>query len=103
VELMTDEFTVEVDRPRRLLRVSGEIDIESADAFAAAVEDALSADGDAPLTVEMADVTFMDSSGLSVLVGASRAGVTVVLRSPSLAVRRLVEVSGLNDVLRLDP
>ncbi len=49
--------------------------------------------------IDLAAVTFIDSSGLRVLVQAhqerAEAGATLTLRSPSAAVQRLLEISGL--------
>jgi anti-sigma B factor antagonist len=49
--------------------------------------------------VDVAGVTFIDSSGLRVLVEAHQsraaAGSRLVLRAPSSAVQRLLEISGL--------
>ena len=49
--------------------------------------------------VDLAAVTFIDSSGLRALVQAhqarTEAGSTLQLRSPSAAVQRLLEISGL--------
>lgn len=56
--------------------------------------------GDPPVEVlDLAGVTFIDSSGLRVIVEAHQsrlaAGARLVLRSPSAAVQRLLEISGL--------
>ena len=55
------------------------------------------------VVIDLAAVTFMDSSGLRILVDlngrAAEAGVTMVLRSPSRAVARVIEISGLGTVL----
>ncbi len=49
--------------------------------------------------VDVAGVTFIDSSGLRAIVEAHRAraevGSRLVLRAPSAAVQRLLEISGL--------
>src|SRR4051812_19022257 len=49
--------------------------------------------------VDVAGVTFIDSSGLRVLVEAHQTraarGSRLVLRAPSVAVQRLLEISGL--------
>jgi anti-sigma B factor antagonist len=59
------------------------------------------------LVVDMAAVTFMDSSGLRILVDlngrAAEAGVGMTLRSPSRAVTRVIEISGLDSVLSVEP
>jgi anti-sigma B factor antagonist len=56
--------------------------------------------GDPPIEVlDLAGVTFIDSSGLRVLVEVHQqrvaAGSRLQLRSPSAAVQRLLEISGL--------
>jgi len=51
------------------------------------------------LVVDLAGVSFIDSSGLRILVEAhqlrSGADASLTLRSPSAAVQRLLEISGL--------
>jgi anti-sigma B factor antagonist len=57
------------------------------------------------LVVDMADVAFIDSSGLSVLVDAFQrgqaAGTQVLLRAPGRSVSLLLGISGLDKVLRI--
>ena len=81
--------------------LSGEIDAASASDLAAAIS---------PLapgrtTLDIDEVSFMDSSGLRVLVEASlRArndGGSLVLLNPQQAIRRLVALSGLAGHLEL--
>jgi anti-sigma B factor antagonist len=87
------------DRP--VLRVEGEIDLATAAQFAAALDQALAA---APrLLVDMAGVTFIDVSGLRVLVQAAeslngRSPLTVV-NAPRVA--WLFKVIGLSDIRSL--
>ena len=60
-------------------------------------------------TVRVLDVravTFIDSSGLSVLLRAHRdrpGSEPLILRSPTSAVCRVLEITGLIDVFRVDP
>jgi len=85
--------------------ISGEIDLTSAprldDEVTGLIEDAVMT-----LTIELAGVSFMDSTGLRVLLKASKlldtAGGSLVLRGPSDPVRRLLEVSGLDSHFRID-
>jgi anti-anti-sigma factor len=53
------------------------------------------------IVIDMAEVSFMDSSGLRVLLDlhqrAGEAGRRLVLRTPSQSVTKLLEVSGLSD------
>jgi anti-anti-sigma factor len=78
--------------------VQGEIDAHTASEFAESLT-AASADG-GDVTVDLAGVPFMDSSGLRVLIEAHQriagAGRRLVLAAPSDAVIRLLDVAGLN-------
>jgi anti-sigma B factor antagonist len=74
--------------------LSGEIDSYTAPELAERLA------GDPPVEVlDLAGVSFIDSSGLRVIVEAHQsrlaAGSRLVLRSPSAAVQRLLEISGL--------
>ena len=80
--------------------ISGEIDI----ATSPAMGDALAAGrGPAHLEVDMSAVTFMDASGIGVLLAARQQAVdgggSLTLRAPSGAVRRLTGVLGLDELL----
>jgi anti-anti-sigma factor len=76
----------------------GEIDSYTAPALAERL-----ADESKVLVVDLAGVTFIDSSGLRILVEAHRARIdsdgSLTLRSPSAAVQRLLEISGLSSHL----
>lgn len=80
--------------------VVGEIDAYSAPALASAIADLPNVPR---IVVDFTDVTFMDSSGLRVLVdavtAATGAGKTLVIAHPQSAIRRVVEISGLSDHL----
>ena len=80
------------------LAVSGEIDAHSAPVLAEHLEGCLAAESD--VVVDLAAVTFIDSSGLRVLIDAKQrcdaASNDLVLRSPSHSVVRLLEVAGLD-------
>jgi anti-anti-sigma factor len=80
--------------------ISGEIDI----ATSRAMGDALAADpGPAHLEVDMSAVTFMDASGIGVLLAARQRAVdgggSLTLRAPSWAVRRVTGILGLDELL----
>jgi anti-sigma B factor antagonist len=81
--------------------LAGEIDAHTAPALSGAMVKM----PEGEITIDVAGVTFMDSSGLRVLVEASSraraAGGTLVLERPTTAIRRLVEISGLEQHLTL--
>lgn len=78
---------------------SGEVDLDTVREFQAAVDSALE-QAPAELVFDLGGTTFMDSSGLAVLVAASNRA-KVSIRNPSTMVRRVVEISGLAETLGL--
>ena len=75
------------------LRVEGEIDLASADQLAEALRTAIASE---VRSVDVSGVTFLDSTGLEVLLSAGHAmngdGPLVLLR-PSYPVRRLLDIA----------
>lgn len=92
------------NRTRRAVVVplTGEIDMDTAPAIADHLHAALDA-GARDLTVDMADVTFMDSQGLYALLDAQAAttarGGRFALRSPTRPVRLVIELGDLGSRL----
>lgn len=82
-----------------IVRVTGELDLASAEAARAVLDGSLGSDVQR-VGLDLADLEFLDSSGLAVLLElAARVPVTIDAASPS--VRRIIEVTGLDDVLGL--
>lgn len=83
--------------------VSGEIDAHTAPTLAAAMSELPSG---VVTTIDVAGVSFMDSSGLRVLIeAATRArdgGGDLVISNPTPGIARLIEISGLAGQLRID-
>lgn len=84
--------------------VSGEIDAHSAPTLAEHLNDCACADTD--IVIDMSGVTFMDSSGLRVLIDLHQrvesAPHGLVLHAPSDSVLRLLEIAGLDDHFTLE-
>jgi stage II sporulation protein AA (anti-sigma F factor antagonist) len=100
-------MTVDVQRPQSGLAVvsaSGEIDLSTVPALETALLEAQSA-ALATLIVDLDRVTFLDSSGISALVAAHKranaAGTGLRIISSARAVRRPLELVGLDAVLKL--
>jgi len=85
-----------------IVAVSGELDISNAATLEATVA-ALAAERPERLSFDLSGLSYMDSAGVAVLLGAVSKFKAVQLRDPSPAVRRVVEITGLTDVLSLDP
>jgi anti-sigma B factor antagonist len=84
------------------IMVSGEIDAHTAPQLAEHF--AMLPDGD-DIDLDMAGVDFMDSSGLRVLIEvhqrAEAVGRRLVVCRPSTSVARLIEISGLSNLLHV--
>jgi anti-sigma B factor antagonist len=90
---------------RTVVELRGELDMATAPALAERLQQ-LTDGGAGPVTLDVSGLEFCDSSGLAVLVESHRRGrargVTVALRSPSRALRRLLSVTHLEDLLEPD-
>lgn len=97
--------TVERAEHRAVVVVAGEIEYGTAHSLRNALAD-VARDRAAELVVDLADVTFMDSTGLSLLLQVQARcendGSRLVLRRPSARVLRLLGVSGLTDLFEID-
>jgi anti-sigma B factor antagonist len=98
------EVSVESLEGRRVIRARGEVDLSSVDALRGALVAAR--DERVATLVDLAEVGFMDSTGLHLLLDAAldaqTDGWSLSFR-PSRQVLRLLDVTGTADVLRLVP
>ena len=85
-----------------VIEVSGDLDISSVERLRSAVADAAAAHPE-EITFEMGGLRFMDSAGIAVLLGAAGKVPSVRLRNPTTAVRRVIELTGLTGVLKVEP
>jgi len=96
-------ITVEAVEEARLVRVAGELDASTAEDLRAHVGAAR--DERTTLLLDLADVKFIDSSGLRVLLDASRAaantGWSFFIVRPSSMVQRLITLTGSASELAL--
>jgi anti-sigma B factor antagonist len=81
--------------------VRGEIDLATAEEFRRALHEAIHVCG--RLEIDLADTTFMDSTGLAVLVGAHQqlgpSHAAIVLRDPRPLIRKALEISGVSELV----
>jgi anti-sigma B factor antagonist len=87
-----------------VIRTGGEIDAATADTLATAVSGALG-DGYQKVLVDFTQVTFIDSTGLGVLVkshrSAAAAGAVFAVVHPTAQTRKLIRVLGLDQLLNI--
>ncbi len=90
-----------------VIALHGEIDLSTSPLLRATLVSLVDA-GAQDLTVDMTDVTFVDSTGLGVLVGAlqllqARGGEGLTVRGVGPVVRRVFELTGLDAVFSVEP
>jgi anti-sigma B factor antagonist len=85
-----------------LVAISGELDLSTTEQVRSAVEAALDG-GQHRVVFDLSELTFMDSSGIALLVRVAQRVGEVELRNPTPIVRRLIELTGLAQTLRLVP
>ena len=89
-----------------LISVSGELDLYTAQRLQARIDEAGAVGADT-VVVDLSEVSFIDSTALAVLVQETRRlegrGRSLVLVTNDPRTKRVVEVTGLNRVLRTYP
>jgi anti-sigma B factor antagonist len=76
------------------VRLHGELDVATAPSINEAIELAR-VDGPSSLVIDLKDLSFMDSSGIALLVQLANRAESVQVRNPSPNVRRVFELTGL--------
>ncbi|MBO2465148.1 STAS domain-containing protein [Actinomadura violacea] len=93
------EVTARSHAGRAVVRLRGELDIAGSDELRRHLEAARREHGD-HVILDLAELEFMDSQGLSVIVGcykaATAAGGSLTLAGPRPVVRRTLEITGLH-------
>ena len=84
-----------------VVRISGELDLSNVDEMRRVV-DPIVAESPARLVFELSDLQFMDSSAITVFLQAAARVGRVELRNAGATVRRIVEATGLTDILHVD-
>jgi anti-sigma B factor antagonist len=102
--ITSQPFAVEVTSGASglVVRPAGELDIASVPRLTACLLGL-----DANVVIDMAAVTFIDSTGLSELVGAfwdaAEHGRSFVLRSPTALIAKVMQMTGADQVLAVEP
>lgn len=88
-----------------VIALAGELDLaETARVELALAELPVPADGaPADVVVDMTDLTFMDSAGLTFLLLTVKRGHAVRLRRPTGIIRQLITATGLSETFPIEP
>ncbi len=97
------EVIVEDEGTTRTITPAGEIDLASCDLLQRALDEALGQDRHETVVLDLGDVTFIDSTGITTLVTAharaKRDGRQLVLRPGPPQVQRTLEICGVHATL----
>lgn len=101
---MSDEAAIlQIERRPNGLRLVGDIDAAGVDVLVSHLDPL--PDTESHIIIDLADVTFIDSSGFRTLIEAHQraelVGRRVVMADPSPAVKRLFDISGLVPYLHI--
>jgi anti-sigma B factor antagonist len=95
---------VRTEESELLIDLAGELDLSTAPQLWAAIDEAIAAGHDR-LVLDLAELTFVDSTGLGVFVRAAKelraVGGEVSLRSPGERVTKLLQITKLEDVFEI--
>jgi anti-sigma B factor antagonist len=83
-----------------VVSLAGELDSSNVDTVSERLATVV-ADRPERVIFDLAGLRFMDSAGIAVLIRTAADVDTVQIRDPSPIVKRVIEVTGLSDVLRI--
>jgi anti-anti-sigma factor len=97
---------VERNGDTAIVRIDGEIEFATAPRLRTIILE-LAHDGARPVILDLEHVTFLDSAGISLLIQAKKrlaaSGSDLVLQAPLPNVRRVLEISGVIELFRVEP
>jgi anti-sigma B factor antagonist len=82
-----------------IISLVGELDISNVAAIEAQVDSIVSSDQN--VSFDLSALTFMDSSGIAMLLRVAERAGSVALWRPSATVKRIIRVTGLTDVFEI--
>lgn len=91
-----------LDQGAVVVRIIGEIDISNVD-DARELVDPVTDLGAEQVVFDLSDLSFIDSSGLALLLSVADKVPSVLLKGPSRSVTRIIEVTGLQQRLPIEP
>jgi anti-sigma B factor antagonist len=83
-----------------VIAIRGEVDLSNAASVQSEIDEILGGDVDR-VVLDLDALTFIDSSGIAVLVRLHNRVGSVQVRNPTAVVRRIIKVTGLDEVLGL--
>lgn len=84
------------------IRLSGEIDMSNVETLRRTIEPVVARASD-KVIFDLGELSFMDSSGIALLLQVSAKSRTVRVLRPSPLVKRMIDATGLTDILKVEP
>lgn len=88
-----------------VVKINGELDHHAADVIREATDRELGRTGALNVAFDFTDVTFMDSSGIGVIMGRYKVtkalGGKVIIYGASDAVKRIITMSGIDGIVKI--
>ena len=101
---MALEISSEITDEKAIIRIEGEVDVSNASELRDALDTAL-ADGSKEVEADFAEVAYIDSTGIGVLVGAAHraqeSGSVLVVANPQKNVERVFTLLGVDKDLNV--
>jgi anti-anti-sigma factor len=95
------DITIDREMGGAVVHLTGELDMSNADGLRHALDPFLTVPPDY-LVFDLEALAFMDSSGIAVLVEMARV-TPVTLRKPSRIISRVIELTGVSDLMPTEP
>lgn len=100
------DFVCDTAGESMLVRVRGEIDHHTAARVRNGIDSALFEKRPKRLILDMSAVSFMDSSGLGLIMGrlsvVRELGGTLTVKNPSDAISRIIKLAGMDKILNIE-
>jgi anti-sigma B factor antagonist len=85
-----------------VIRLSGELDLSSVGPLQKTVDEVVAAETDS-VVFDLSDLSFLDSTGIGLLVRTSVRIDSIKIRNPSPFVRQIIQMMGLAGALPIEP
>lgn len=99
-------YTYEMKNGCLEVKLLGEIDHHGAKQIRKEIDELITADKPSILYLELSEIAFCDSSGLGLVMGRMKAmsgiGGRLVVLNPSPAVKKILEVSGMDRIIKIE-
>ena len=102
----TSTLTLHRKEDELICVISGDIDHHSARTVRTQIDDALISRRPARLVLDLSQVSFMDSSGLGLILGrfnkSAEIGSDFLLLNPNEAVTRILDIAGIGRLIKIE-